>query len=75
MRRKVMNMAKPRKNGKYLNVCIDQEIYDRLSSYCEVAGQPKTVAVERILRQFLDEFDRNPSGAVLQLPHNDAKVT
>lgn len=66
-------MAKARKNGKYLNVCIDENVYDRLASYCEVAGQPKTVAVERILRQFLDEFDRNPSGAVLQLPHDNVK--
>lgn len=51
-------MAKGKKNGKYLNVCIDADIYDRLASYCNMAGQSKTVAVERILGEFLDRFEQ-----------------
>lgn len=52
-------MAKGKKNGKYLNVCIDADIYERLASYCDRAGQSKTVAVERILAEFLDRFEKN----------------
>ena len=50
-------MARPKKNGTYLNVCIDSSIYDRLDRFSEDAGQAKTVAVERALTLFLDEYD------------------
>lgn len=49
-------MAKPKKNGKYLNVCIDSSIYERLNQFSEDAGQPKTVAVERALTAYLDDY-------------------
>lgn len=58
-------MATGKKNGKYLNVCIDAGIYDRLAAYCEAVGQKKTAAVERILTDYLDRFDEDPKGAVL----------
>ena len=50
-------MAKPKKNGTYLNVCIETPIYERLKAMCDDAGQSKTVAVERALSQYLDEYD------------------
>jgi len=50
-------MARPKKNGTYLNVCIDTPVYDRLADYCEEAGQAKTVAVERAITAYLDEYD------------------
>lgn len=50
-------MAKPKKNGTYLNVCIDTAVYERLSYYCEESGQPKTVAVERALTFYLNDYD------------------
>ena len=50
-------MAKPKKNGTYLNVCIDTPVYDRLAGYCEESGQPKTVAVERALTFYLNDYD------------------
>ncbi|MBO4873453.1 MAG: hypothetical protein J5496_08590 [Lachnospiraceae bacterium] len=50
-------MARPKKNGTYLNVCIDSSIYDRLDRFSEDAGQAKTVAVERALTLYLDEYD------------------
>ena len=37
-------MARQKKNGTYLNVCIDSEIYEQLSQFCDKAGQTKTVA-------------------------------
>jgi len=52
-----MNMARPKKNGTYLNVCIETPIYQRLVALCEDAGQSKTVAVERALMAYLDDYD------------------
>lgn len=50
-------MARPKKNGTYLNVCIETPIYGRLEKYCEAAGQTKTVAVERALKAYLEDYD------------------
>lgn len=50
-------MARPKKNGKYLNVCIETPIYERLESLCVDAGQTKTVAVERALLLYLDDYE------------------
>ena len=50
-------MARPKKNGTYLNVCIESLIYERLAQFCEDAGQPKTVAVERALILYLDDYE------------------
>ncbi len=51
-------MARPKKNGTYLNVCIESPIYERLAQFCEDAGQAKTVAVERALTAYLDDYDK-----------------
>ena len=50
-------MARPKKNGTYLNVCIETPIYERLEAFCVDAGQTKTVAVERALSAYLDEYN------------------
>ena len=50
-------MARPKKNGTYLNVCIETPIYERLVNLCEDAGQTKTIAVERALLAYLDDYD------------------
>ena len=50
-------MARPKKNGTYLNVCIETPIYKRLEAMCDDAGQSKTVAVERALTLYLDEYE------------------
>ena len=50
-------MARPKKNGTYLNVCIDSSIYDRLVNLCNDAGQTKTVAVERALTAYCDNYE------------------
>lgn len=50
-------MARPKKNGTYLNVCIETPIYERLEALCVDAGQTKTVAVERALMLYLDDYE------------------
>lgn len=50
-------MARPKKNGKYLNVCIQEEVYQKLEDFCLEAGQTKTIAVERALIQYIENYD------------------
>lgn len=50
-------MARPKKDGHYINYYIDREIYERLRQYAEDKGQTMTVAIERILKAYLDEQD------------------
>lgn len=50
-------MARPKKNGTYLNVCIETPIYERLEKFCDDAGQSKTVAVERALKAYLNDYE------------------
>ena len=45
------------KNGTYLNVCIETHIYDRLVEFCNEAGQTKTIAVERALMAYMDDYE------------------
>lgn len=51
-------MARPKKNGTYLNVCIETPIYQRLEDLCKDAGQTKTVAVERALKAYFDDYEK-----------------
>ena len=41
----------------YLNVCIETPIYERLENFCKDAGHTKTVAVERALISYFDEYE------------------
>ena len=50
-------MARLKKNGTYLNVCIETPIYERLEALCDDAGQTKTIAVERALTAYLDNYE------------------
>jgi len=51
------SMARPKKNGTYLNVCIETPIYERMVAMCEDAGHTKSVAVERALTAYLDDYE------------------
>ena len=43
----------------YINYYIQKDIKDRLDKYCEDVGQTNTMAIERILKQFLDAYEAN----------------
>lgn len=49
-------MARAKKNGTYLNVCIDNLIYEQLNEICEDAGQTKTIVVERALDSYFYDY-------------------
>ena len=51
-----INMARPKKDGKVLNIKLASPTYDKLEKFCEEAGQTKTLAVERFLNKCLDEY-------------------
>ena len=50
-------MARPKSNKerKPINCNIDVEVYDALDEYCKEVGQTRTTAVERIIKQYLEE--------------------
>lgn len=48
-------MGKPKKDGQRLNIIMDRNQYNRLAFYADEKGQTKTLAVERIVKKFLDD--------------------
>ena len=50
-------MARQKKDGVYINYYIQKDIKQRLDKYCEEVGQTNTTAIERILSQFLDDYE------------------
>lgn len=55
-------MGKQKKDGKSLNCVIERSIFEQLEAYCDKVGQSKTTAVERILKQFLDDYAEKNTG-------------
>ena len=51
-------MARPKKDGRYINCYMNSNVLDKLEKYCEDTGLTKTVAMERILDKFLTERER-----------------
>jgi len=51
-------MARPKKDGTYLNVRIKTAVYERLKEFSEDVGQSKTIAVERALMAYMDDYDK-----------------
>ncbi|EDT74298.1 RepB family protein [Clostridium butyricum] len=49
-------MARQKKDGVYINYYIRKDIKEKLDEYCEEVGQTNTLALERILGQFLDKY-------------------
>ena len=57
-------MSRPKKDGIYLNIKLDRELYQRLERISEEAGQTKTLIAERALTTYMDNYEENQ--AVLQ---------
>lgn len=49
-------MARPKKDGVHINYYIQREIKEMLDEYCDDVGQTNTVAVERILKGYLENY-------------------
>ena len=35
-----------------------RDVYERLEGYCAESGQPKTVAVERAITMYIDDYEK-----------------
>ena len=54
-------MPKPKKDSHPLTLRMDKTTYDRLTDYCEDSGQSKTIAIERAINMYIDEYERKMS--------------
>ena len=50
-------MSRPKKDGVYLNIKLDRELYQRLERISEKAGQTKTLIAERALTAYMDDYE------------------
>ncbi len=49
-------VARAKKDNVPFSVRLEREIYEKLCKFCEDSGQPKTVAVERALEMYIDDY-------------------
>lgn len=51
-------MAKEKmKYSHPFSIRMEDSIYDRLTAFCEESGQSKTVAVERAVSMYIDDYE------------------
>ena len=51
-------MVRPKKDGIYLNIKLDKDLYHRLERVSEAAGQTKTLIAERALTAYMDKYEK-----------------
>lgn len=51
-------MPRKKKDGRFINYYIDRTIYARLERYAQAKGQQMTTAIERILQEHLDRYEK-----------------
>lgn len=52
-------MGRPKKEGRYLNVRIDRDVYEKISEICEEAGHTKAFVVEKALASFIEDYEED----------------
>ena len=50
-------MAKKTKESHPLSIRMEQVTFDRLNRFCEDSGQSKTIAIERAVNMYIDDYD------------------
>ena len=53
------NMAKKKKDGVNINYYIRRDVKEKLDLYCKDVGQTATMAIERILDDYLTKYIEN----------------
>ena len=53
-------MPRQKKDAKILNIKLAKEISDQLEQFCEELGMSKTVATEKILSKYFEEYFSRP---------------
>ena len=49
-------MARQKKDGVNINYFIRRDVKEKLDTYCEAVGQTATMAIERILDDYLTKY-------------------
>ena len=66
-------MGRPKKEGQYLNVRIDRDVYERISEICEEAGHTKAYVVEKALTSFIEDYEEDKE-ALQRIRDGSAKL-
>lgn len=53
-------MPREKKDAKLLNIKLASDIHDQLEKFCEESGMTKTMATEKILSRFFDDYFKRP---------------
>lgn len=53
-------MPRQKKDAKILNIKLARKISDQLEQFCEESGISKTVATEKILSKYFEEYFSRP---------------
>ena len=53
-------MPREKKDAKILSCKLDRTIHEQLEMFCEETGMSKTVAVEKILHAYFEEYFKKP---------------
>ena len=53
-------MPRQKKDAKILNIKLDRKIHEQLEQFCEESGISKTVATEKILSKYFEEYFSRP---------------
>ena len=53
-------MSRTKKDAKILNIKLDREIHEQLEEFCDESGMTKTIAVEKILQRYFEEYFKRP---------------
>ena len=53
-------MPRQKKDAKILNIKLDRKIHEQLEQFCEESGMTKTIAAEKILSKYFEEYFSRP---------------
>ena len=51
-------MPRIKKDNTPTSFRLATDVYERLAKFCEESGQPKTVAVERAITMYIDDYEQ-----------------
>ena len=60
-------MARQKKDGSSAHFYLDRQLQQRLDEYCKETGLSKTAAVERMLKNELDAYYKQPEGKQIDI--------
>ena len=52
-------MPRPKKDYTLLNMRVESSVMKRFNEYCDEVGQTKTLAFERIVSSYLDQYEED----------------